>query len=480
MMMNILWPVLDLHKANNQFLGIMTIAGLLDQYGHHSEVVDADDEAVAERLQKGDFKIVAFSTMSLYCQSYLRLNAKLKERFPVVSVFGGPHPTYFPEMIHQDGVDGVCIGEGETAMLDLVQGLASGEMRTNIPNWWIKKDGQVFKNAVRPLIADLDQLPLANHEIFRTADPWGVWRASVMTSRGCPYSCTYCCNNAYKKVYAGLGKIVRRRSVDSVIRELKAIREHPCYKYVQIVDDLFTLSSKWLKEFAGKYREKIGLPFSCYGRVGHITPEIIDDLKTAGCDRIIIGVETGDEGIRRKVFERDMTDDEIVAASQMIKKSGIKLMTTNILGIPGASLDADLKTLRLNIRLKPDYAGVNLLQPYPGTEMYEYARSLDLLAGEVGEGERKEVMISSVIKFPSEMERRKAENLEKFFSIVVAFPVLLPLVKRLIRRPQNRIYNLIHSIWTNYSIYFRIIPFRIGIFSIWKKILGRRRRTISA
>jgi radical SAM superfamily enzyme YgiQ (UPF0313 family) len=474
--MNILWPVLDLHRGNNQFYGIMTITSLLESRGHHSEVVDAEYGAVADRLRKGDFQVVAFSTMSLYCQSYLRLNRKLKEAFPFLAVFGGPHPTYFPDMIHEEGVDGVCIGEGEYAMLDLVQNLSAGKPITGIPNWWVKRDGRVHQNAVRPLIAELDELPLPNHEIFRSADPKGTWRTVVMTSRGCPYSCTYCFNNAYKKLYAGCGKIVRRRSVENVIRELEMVRRHSRYKYIFIIDDLFTLSPKWLKDFAAVYRERIQLPFSCFARVEHITQEVVDDLKRAGCGRIIIGVETGDERIRREVFQRAMSDEEIIAAARMIKTAGIRLMTTNILGIPGASVDSDFKTFELNARIKPDYAGVNLLQPYPGTEIYAYARDLGLLSSEVGAGERKEVMTRSVLKFPNEMEKRRAENFEKFFSLVVAFPVLLPLVKKLIRWPQNRIFDTLHALWTNYCMYFRIIPFRIGILSIWEKMPIRLRR----
>ena len=162
--MNILWPVLDLYRGNNQFLGIMTIAGLLESYGHHSEVVDADYRAVADKLQKGDFKIVAFSTMSLYCLSYLRLNRKLKETFPIFSVFGGPHPTYFPEMIHQEGVDGICIGEGEFAMLDLVQKLSAGKPITDIPNWWDRNYGSYVE--VRA-VGDTGQILLRPRTLYR-------------------------------------------------------------------------------------------------------------------------------------------------------------------------------------------------------------------------------------------------------------------------------------------------------------------------
>ena len=476
--MNILWPVLGLHKGNDQFLGIMTLAGVLARRGHRSEVVDADERAVAEKLRRGDFQILAFSTMSLYCRSYLRLNKKVKETHPgrIFSVFGGPHPTYFPDMIEQDGVDAVCIGEGDAAMLDLVEGLAAGNPITALPNWWVKQDGRIHKNAVRPLIEDLDGLPFPDREIFRTAAPRDTWRTVVMSGRGCPYHCTYCFNNAYKKLYAGCGKLIRRRSVGNVIAELEEIKRHSCYRYIQFVDDLFTLSPKWMSEFAARYRAEIGLPFSCFGRVEHLSPEIVESLREAGCGKVIIGVETGDDRVRREVFKREMADDEIVAAAARIKKAGIKLMTTNILGIPDASLDVDLETLALNIKLKPDYAGVNLLQPYPGTEMYDYARSRGLLAGEMGEGERKEVMVSSVVKFPTEMDRRKAENLEKFFSLAVSFPFLVPLVKRLIGLPQNKLFNFVHALWTNYSIYFKIIPKRIGFRAIREKSPFRLRK----
>ena len=468
--MNILWPVQNLEKGNNQFLGIMTISSLLEKYGHHSEVVEAEYKAVSRKLDTGNFAMVAFSTMSLYCYSYLKLNRKLKETYPVFSVFGGPHPTFFPEMIQQDGVDGICIGEGEYPMLDLVNNLSSGKAITDIPNWWVKSNGHIHKNGLRPLIADLNELPLPDHDIFRRAVPWDIWRAVIMTGRGCPYGCTYCYNNAYKKLYAGCGKIVRRRSVDNVISELETLRQHACYRYIQISDDLFTISSEWIKEFCEKYREKIDLPFSCFARVNHITQEMVDNLRQAGCGRIIIGVETGDERVRLDVFKRKMTNDEIVATSRMIKKAGIKLMTTNILGIPGASMESDYQTLELNIKLKPDFAAVNLLQPYPRTEIYEYARSLDLLSGEMGEGEIKQVMLSSLIKFPNETERRKVENFEKFFAIAVAFPILLPLIKLLILLPQNRVYNYLFSFWTEYSFCFRIIPVRVGLVSMRKKM----------
>ena len=129
--MKVLWPVINLYKGENQFIGIMTMASLLGQSGHHSEVVEAEYTQIKARLQQSKPDIVAFSTPSIYSQTYVELNRRLKGEFRFFSIFGGPHPTFFPELIEEEGIDGICIGEGEYAMLELVNNLEKA------PRWSI-------------------------------------------------------------------------------------------------------------------------------------------------------------------------------------------------------------------------------------------------------------------------------------------------------------------------------------------------------
>ena len=166
----VLWPVCRLKTEYHQHPGIMSISAVLKQTGVEVKVVPAECEHIKSYLTDGTPTVLAFSTPTPYYGHYRELNQRLKVDFPhVFSVFGGPHPTFFPDMISEDGVDGICMGEGEHAMLELVTNLADGKPVRDLRNWWIKEDGVVHKNPLRPLIQDLDGLPLPDHSVFRQA-----------------------------------------------------------------------------------------------------------------------------------------------------------------------------------------------------------------------------------------------------------------------------------------------------------------------
>lgn len=467
--MNILWPVVDLYKGENQLVSIMSISSTLKANGHISEVVEADYRSVKRKLDRipGPV-IVAFSTPSVFAEPFTALNRRLKEQHDILSVFGGPHPTYFPEMIDEEGVDAICRGEGEAAMLDVVGAHASGGPLREIANWWVKENGNVYRNPLRPLVEDLDALPLPDHEIFRKAVPRSIWHAAVITGRGCPYECTYCFNHVCKKLYQGKGRYVRRRSADSVLEELRLIQSHKCYRFIKFGDDIFTLSPAWLEEFLPRYKQDIDLPFSCLARANHVNPRILDLLKSAGCHRITVGIESGNDDVRNRILKRNMSRDAILQACRLVKEYGIRLQTANILGIPGGSLEADLETLDLNIQCRSDYSGVTLLQLYHRTEIYDWAESLGMIDPQANLRTHA-FRHTSLLKFDNPLEKRKVENLQKLFPVTVAFPRLRPLVKYLIRFPRNPVYDFIFSRWVNYCQYFRIVPARIGIRTIWKR-----------
>jgi len=469
MNIQILWPVIDLHKGDNQFVGISLISAMLNQQGFASRVIAADAKRIESKIDHDALTILAFSTPTVYAQTYIELSRKLKRKGRIFSIFGGPHPTYFPDMIETGGVDAICRGEGEYPMVELVEALSQGRPSHEIQNIWVKENGTIFRNPLRPLIEDLDSLPLPDHEIFRRAVPNNLWQAVVMTSRGCPYHCTYCYNHVYRELYRGKGRMIRRRSVDHVIEELKSIKAHKNYKFIRFLDDLFTLSPEWIEEFSEKYRKEIGLPFSCLVRANHITPKMARELKTAGCRRVQMGLESGDEEVRNKIFKRNLSEEDIIQAARIIKAAGLKLVTGNILGSPGTSLEQDLKTLDLNMRIKPVYAGVSLLQPYPGTEIFEYARNLGMLDSAPAGLRETTVSRTSILKFKNRKEKDQIENLQKLFFLPIEIPWSLPLVKAMIKLPANRIYHFFFSRWVNYCQYFRVIPPRIGWKNLWKR-----------
>jgi radical SAM superfamily enzyme YgiQ (UPF0313 family) len=407
----------------------------------------------------------------------LKLNRQVKRQFPeVIAVFGGPHPTFFPEMIEEEGVDGICIGEGEYPLLELAANWETGKPIKGIENWWIKENGRVHKNPVRPLIDDLDSLPLPDHELFRKSMPGAISQAIVVTSRGCPYQCTYCYNHLYRQIYKGKGSIIRRRSVDNVMRELREIKEKN-HTFIRFMDDLFILSQEWVEEFSRKYKRQIGLPFSCLVRANYVTADITRLLKEAGCYRMTMGVEAGNDYVRNTILKRNMSRDQIISAAELIKNSGIKLTTANILAIPGGSLDADLETLQLNIQCRPNYASVALMEAFPRTEIYKYAREKELLDEEhlAVVGSSLGFGLRTAIRFKDKREKRWMENLHKLFPIAVRFPWSQFLVRRLIKLPPNRLFDFIYRMSVSYGIHIEALPPKIGLSILLRKIKILRR-----
>ncbi len=453
-------------SIDNEPHGILHIASVLERAGHEVELVvatEADPLQVAREMQP---RVVGYSVYTGTQKYYLDVNKRIKAQARAaglpepLSIFGGPHPTFFPEIINEEGVDAVCIGEGEFATLDLLNALERGEPIKHIQNWIIKKDGQVYHNPLRPLVDDLDSLPFVNRELlYRNHAPSkNVRIRPFITARGCPYNCSFCFNHAYSELYDGKGKRVRRRSVNSVLREIKAVqREHPL-EFVLFLDDTFILNRQWLREFAPRYHAEIGLPFWCQVRANLINDEIVRLLKDAGCVSVSFGLETANDQMRNEILKRDMSKEEIITAARLIKAHGIALMTNNMLGLPRGSLATDWETLELNIACRPDYANVFLYQPYPKTELGEMALregymdgTFDDLSGSVTEG--------SLIRFADPADKRQIENLQKLLAITVEFPWLKPLVRQLIKLPSNPAFWLIYKLWKGYALKFRMYPY---------------------
>jgi anaerobic magnesium-protoporphyrin IX monomethyl ester cyclase len=452
-------------EIDNEPHGIMHISALLKQEGHRTSLAVAtvdDPIEVALRLKPD---VVGYTVYTGTQNYYLDLNCQIKAQLPgVFSIFGGPHPTFFPEMIEHGGVDGICIGEGEYATLDLLNALQTGSEISDIPNWHFNLNGEIVRNPVRPLLTSeqLDELPFPDRDLLYNVHP-ASRRNKIrpfITGRGCPYSCTYCFNKAYRELYQGLGKAIRRRSVGDVIREIKAVRKRYPLEFITFMDDTFVLNRQWLQEFAIRYKAGVGLPFWCQVRADLVTDEMMALFKDAGCVSVSFGLEAGNDRLRNAILKRDMSREQILEASRIFRRHGIAFMTNNMLGLPTGSLGTDFETLELNVQCRPSYANVFLFQPYPKTELGEWAfregwmaGSFDDLSGSVSD--------DTILRFGSELEKRQIENLQKLFALAVEFPFLVPLVKRLIKLPRNKLFWLVYKIWKGYAIKRRMFPFRL-------------------
>ena len=440
-------------------LGIMYLSTPLSQAGHRVDICGATDREIKRHLAGASPDIIAYSITTGAHELFLKINREIKNAHRVFSVFGGPHPTFFPAMIDEEGVDAICVGEGEEAFVELADKLQRGDDITTVRNFHIKRDKTIYRNDVRPLIEDLDSIPFPDRELFYS---YPTARSSKMktfiASRGCMHRCSYCFNHLYNRIYQGKGKVIRFRSPDNVVNEIAQVKERYPLEFVLFHDSSLVFSKEWLKEFSLKFKKQIGLPFNCNIRPDQVAEEEIAYLKDAGCFSIAWAAEAGNDYIRNNVLRRPISKETLLTLAQRLRKYRINFIIQNMLGIPGESLKECLETLNLNIRCRPDYAWVSLLSPYPGTEIYDTSIKMGLLSPTTTQF-AETYHVHSPLKLP---DKRKIENLQKLFSLIVAFPWLYRMSLILIRLPFSWIYNQARRLHKAYCLRYKIFYYKIS------------------
>lgn len=430
----------------------MHISSFLQKHGYECFFLDvALENDLIAAAGKINPDIIAYSTTTGKHHLYKRVNRELKERLSFFSLFGGPHCTFFPEFVYEEGIDAVCRGEGELATLELVERLKKKEDITGIKNLWLKVEGRVYQNEVRDLIEDLDALPFSDRKLFNRYECYKkMQRRFIMITRGCPYACTYCYNYFYRRLYHGKGRYVRRRSVENVIEELRFIKETYRPWRIQFWDDTFNLDHEWMFRFCEVYKRQINIPFFANFRVNLVNEEAVKAAKDAGCVVIAYGLESGNEYIRKCIMRRDISKQEILNAAQLINKYEIRSLSYNIVGLPDETLDTALETMNLNVQCKPTYALAFIFQPYPRTQLCEYAEQKEYFNGDIN-SIKQSVHVRSVMKMK---DIQKMERLCYLFPLGAAFPILIPLIKILIKLPLNRLYLFLWSLYRAHCYIF--------------------------
>ena len=246
-----------------------------------------------------------------------------------------------------------------------------------------KKGGVIKINQTRPLIEDLDILPFPDREIFDRNDFCKERQSQLqlIASRGCPYNCSYCSNHAIKTVYPNKNKYVRFRSVDNLIREESELKaRYPEIKHYAFEDDILYLNKEWYQEFSEKHRKYVGLPFHSNLHPVLINEDSLYYLKRAGCTKIQIGLESGNDGIRKNILNRHMSNEEFVKSVNLAKKMGFQIFTFNLIGIPDEKPSDILDTIKLNAMIEQDSTQVSILYPFPKTGIYNYAKSRNYIS----------------------------------------------------------------------------------------------------
>ena len=417
--------------------GVMQLAAVLRRAGHHCAVLVSSEERnppAAVRRRRPD--LLALSCMTGEHVRALELAEQVREALPGVPlIMGGPHPTCWPEVARHPALDAVCRGEGEEALLDLARAVDQGGSFDQIPNLVIEHEGALRHNPLRPLVLDLDRLPAPAHDLYARYDAVGLamHNPMVQTGRGCPHGCTFCCNHYLRELYGvSPAEQVRRRSPEAVLDELcHLVNRHPV-RVVEFIDDTFTLQRPWLRRFLPPYARLVGRPFVCDVRADTLDREVVAALRDAGCAAVRLSVESGNEHIRQQVLGKRLPRETIVRACRLVKEHRIRLLTYNIVGAPGETLDQALETLAFNRALGPDHAWCALLQPYPGTRVRKLAGELGLLpdADDLDLDAMPETLFSfSPLSGP---HQQALESLQRLFHLLVKVPLPLFMVRRLL------------------------------------------------
>ena len=398
----LIYPNIDSPIGINH--GLSIISGVLRAAGHETRLIHVNeklfdvptpDELVA-RVRDYDPGVVGFSILSQQYPWSVRAAQALREALPALPlVAGGVHCTMLPDEVTSEGhFDVVAVGEAELAFRELVDRLARGDDVTGVPNLRFPPRSR-FNPRLTPIanpvgaFPDLDALPANHYELFdmrrivRSKNGW----LGVLTSRGCPYKCTYCFNREIVERYQADGATqtgkdyLRHYSVERILSELVGLKaRYPDVSTFIFDDDLFTLDRRYVRDFCAAYKASgLNLPFVVNAHVQVFDEEMAFQLADAGCTIVKYGLESGSKRVRKEVLWRYMSNDVIKRSFAAAHQYGIHSSAFIMFGLPTETREEVLETLRLCAEVGLGRFRWAIFFPFPGTAGHRISTELDLI-----------------------------------------------------------------------------------------------------
>ena len=364
-------------------LGLAYLSGILKERNIEHDILDLRlyknwKELLISKLKDNNYMIAGMASTVFDHPSAKELASIIKENSPETKVIvGGAHPTLVKEKILKEdkNFDFVLVGEGELTFSELCDSLINKRSLDNIKGLVFRKDNKIIKNEQRELNNNLDELPFPNYEKFDLKKYHGdtslrgiIKRKTIFpmsTSRGCPYSCTFC------SVPVFTGKLFRIRSPENVINEMKILKEKYNVGKIDILDDNFTMNLERAKNICRLMIEnKINVKWSTPNgvRADRLDDELVGLMKKSGCDDIAVGIESVDNDVLKKM-KKGENIEAIERGIDLLKKNNINIKGFFIIGSNGETKDTALKMLEFAKKHDFKQARFNMLIPYPGTEM---------------------------------------------------------------------------------------------------------------
>lgn len=361
--------------------------GVLLKIGFLEKMLDLREKIVKQSLEwKPD--IVGFSCMTHNYQWCLSVAKEIKKRANMPVIFGGIHPTLLPqEVLSQDCVDMVAVGEAEVSFPKLLSNMARGIDSADTKGIYFKRGGRIVANPIEPPSSDLDSFEFLDKDIFY-AKIFSLARMeyTAMASRGCPFACFYCSNDYLRKLYKGYS-FSRKRSVGHLVSELKQAKEKYGMRGVVFYDEVFPSEVSWLEEFSREYKREIDLPFTIFYHFGLCDEKRIELLRNAGCTMISFGLQSASERVRREVCNRAETNAQVSRIIQLCKKHKMQIWIDHIFGLPTESDEETRSAAAFYRELSPDIIYSFWLVYFPRASILGIA----LQAGILGENEVEKI-----------------------------------------------------------------------------------------
>ncbi len=415
----------------HQPLGAGYISSVLKEAGHEVSAINIDQSPdYIEEVKQHSPDILAYSVASSHAPRYVEVNRKIKKEHKAFSLFGGPHPTFFPQMIEEEGIDAICTGEGEYPTLEMVTAMEEGRDFTHVDTMAFNIDEKIIRNPTRPFInkEGLSDVPFPDRELIRDFPVWNHRTGYIMAGRGCPYDCTFCFNRMSRDSQEG--RWTRHRSVDNVLAELHWLKDTYKVIYVAFQDDTFILNRRWLREFLPRYAKEIALPFICNVRGDLADEEQVRLLAEANCARVAMGLESGSDELRRKILAKNISTEQIIEACDLFNQHGIKVCGHNMFGVPGETVETALSTIEMNIRGRTHINLFYFFAPYPGTKLGQIAQECGF-SGEVEDIPREyQDRLASTIQLDN---KEIIEKIGQCAHLFVSYPRLYWLTKVMMR-----------------------------------------------
>ncbi len=358
-------------------LGLLYISAYLEQNNVEHEVLDStfsSEEKWFDFMKLKQPKVIALYTNLMTKVKILYMIDKLKsmEEFKETKILlGGPDLTYNWENYLTNGADFLVIGEGEETFLEFSREFFGKQEYNKVPGLaYVNKEGGFVKNLARIKIKQVDELPHPNREKIDLSQYLKVWKENhgkstlnISTQRGCPYTCQWCSTAVYGQSY-------RRRSPIKVVDEVEYLIETYNPDALWFVDDVFTVSHKWIAAFSAEMeRRGISIPFECITRAERMNETVLQQLKTAGCFRIWIGAESGSQRII-DLMKRQVDINKVSDMMKLTKKYGIETGTFIMVGYPTETKEDIQLTIDYLKEANPDIFTITVAYPIKGTRLY--------------------------------------------------------------------------------------------------------------